>query len=110
MGLEMMKDAMQQQRYLMVFCDIQMPVMDGFACVSKLREWEGTSGTEPHFIAGMSAYVSEQETAAAEQAGMSMLLSKPVHRSQILDLAGSRAQALRTVARSGAGGCAPCIV
>ena len=84
---------MKSRPYVMVFCDIQMPVLSGFPCVSKLRAWEAedSSGREPQHIAGMSAYVTEQVTAAAQQAGMDMLLSKPVERTRMLDLVRARA-------------------
>ena len=89
-GLQMLK----QQRYLAVFTDIMMSVMDGHACVTAFRTWEaeessgrcGGGDASRQFITGMSATLSVHEEEKAKRAGMDDFLGKPVNRQNMLRL------------------------
>jgi len=37
---------LQEQEYFVVFCDLNMPVMDGFECIQRFRRWEMDQGYE----------------------------------------------------------------
>ena len=62
----------------------------------------GRLGTEPQFIAGMSAYVSEEQHELRRKAGMDELLCKPANKEKMLGLLHSRRSRRRAkVAASG---------
>ena len=50
---------MQARLYNMVLSDIMMPVMDGFECARRLREWETASERPRQYICALSANFDE---------------------------------------------------
>ena len=68
-------------KYGLIFMDIGLPDMKGYELAKRLRETEKqTSFHVP--ILGLSAYVSEEETALSVDAGMEEMLSKPLLMDQ----------------------------
>ncbi len=64
---------MQQERFDIVFMDLQMPVMDGIEATQKIREFD----TKTPIIA-LSAAVMENDKERTQKAGMNDHLSKPL--------------------------------
>jgi signal transduction histidine kinase/CheY-like chemotaxis protein len=71
--------------YDIILMDIQMPVMNGFAAVEKIRQVEGMLGvTNPIKILFMSANASIEEMARAKTVGGNDYLTKPVDLDTLL--------------------------
>ena len=70
-------EKISQQRFDLVFCDLEMPEMDGLAVARKIRE-----SPEKHIrrvpIVAMTAHVLMESRAEAEAAGIDGYLTKPV--------------------------------
>jgi len=82
-GLEMMK----RNHYLAVFTDINMPVMDGFECVRRFREWEKESQQRStrQFICAVTANVSERDRESALATGlMDAFVAKPAKIPELI--------------------------
>jgi PAS domain S-box-containing protein len=75
-------EAVQRERYDMVFMDCQMPEVDGFAATREIRAWEGQNGAHVPIVA-MTASVLEGDREACLAAGMDDYLSKPVQLSDV---------------------------
>lgn len=80
---------LQEQEYFVVFCDLNMPVMDGFECVNRFRQWEaeqhrsGSTGvknwrTEHQTIYALSAAATDMDKQHALKMGMDQFLEKPI--------------------------------
>ena len=67
-----------------VFMDIEMPVMDGFECTRKIREWEQASGSQPVHIVALTAHALKEIMEQALDAGCNTLLTKPISREIFL--------------------------
>ncbi|KIP04325.1 hypothetical protein PHLGIDRAFT_25656 [Phlebiopsis gigantea 11061_1 CR5-6] len=71
-------DLVMQSKFFCIFMDCQMPVLDGFAATSKIRELEknGTiNGRRP--IVALTANVSNESEESCRAAGMDHFLPKP---------------------------------
>ena len=74
---------LQQRAYSICFCDYEMPVMDGFECVSHLREWEATN--RPHWrqpVIGVSSHKLTSEEILLS-AGVNCTMKKPYSLSEM---------------------------
>jgi signal transduction histidine kinase len=72
-----MFSASPQGYYSLVFMDIQMPVMDGYAATQKLREMARSDAKTVPIIA-MTANAYREDVEKAKQAGMDGHLAKPI--------------------------------
>ncbi len=71
--------------YDLIFMDIQMPVMDGFAAARAIRALpRPDSGSIP--IVAMTANAFVEDIRACEEAGMNAHLAKPVSMQQLTDV------------------------
>ncbi|MGH1371076.1 MAG: ATP-binding protein [Cellvibrionaceae bacterium] len=70
--------------YDLILMDCEMPVMDGFEAVEKIRELEPPRGTA--FIAALTAHALEEYRERAERVGMNEYLTKPLQRDRLLQL------------------------
>ena len=83
-ALEMFRTA-APGTYDLIFMDIQMPVMDGYAAARAIRALpRPDSGTIP--IVAMTANAFVEDIRACEEAGMNAHLAKPVSMQQLTDV------------------------
>ncbi len=85
-GKEAVK-AWQEEEFDCIFMDIQMPEMDGYEAVRRIRELEIKKGGHTPIIA-MTAYAMDDDRGRCLEAGMDDYLAKPINRSVLLDLLG----------------------
>lgn len=80
-GLEAL-EMLDQFTYDAVLMDIAMPRMDGLTASKKIREQGGTMARIP--IIAMTAHSAQEDIRAAQEAGMSDYLTKPVDQKKLL--------------------------
>lgn len=68
-----------------IFMDIEMPIMDGYEAVQKIREWEKRNDHQPTPIIALSAHAIKGTEQRARYAGCTAYMTKPVTKIQILD-------------------------
>jgi two-component system sensor histidine kinase/response regulator len=76
---------LDEQAFDIVFMDVQMPEMDGFAATRSIRraEW----GTARHLpIVAMTAHAMTGDRERCVEAGMDAYVSKPVNAQSLLDI------------------------
>lgn len=71
-------------KYDVVFMDIQMPVMDGYTAIRKMREFEGESGPNVPIYA-VTAHAGLVDAQKCREAGFTDRIVKPVVRSDIYE-------------------------
>ena len=82
-GLKMLKEVFELQRFDMVLTDLQMPVMDGIEATRRYREFEKDQIELMKFkrkkllIVGMSANSDDQSKQEALDSGMNYFITKP---------------------------------
>ena len=76
--------------YDLIFMDLQMPVLDGYAATGQIRELEQArrNGTEPASnpvpIVALTAHAMRQDANRAVDAGCNFYLTKPISKSRFL--------------------------
>ena len=70
--------------YNLVLMDVQMPVMDGYTAVRRIRQWEREQGRPPTPIAALTASALEEDVGNSLEAGCTAHLSKPIKKSRLL--------------------------
>jgi CheY-like chemotaxis protein len=81
-GLEAL-EAVEKERFDLVFMDVQMPVMDGFEATTAIRKREGASRIRLPIVA-LTAHAMKGDREKCLAGGMDGYLSKPI-RPQELD-------------------------
>ena len=74
-------DACKQQKFDVIFMDIQMPGMDGFQTTKRIRELEKDTQRTP--IIALTAHSLTEQKAELLIAGMDDCISKPVSENQL---------------------------
>lgn len=74
----------QTELFDLVFMDLQMPVMDGYEAVRRIRDWERRVGREKTPIIALSAHAFAEEKERCLKAGCDLHLSKPISRSRLI--------------------------
>jgi two-component system, sensor histidine kinase and response regulator len=72
-------------RFDVVIMDIQMPVMDGYTAVRKIRDWERERGVARTPIIALTASVLDEAVSKSIDAGCDTHVSKPVRRPTLLE-------------------------
>ena len=78
-------DMVQKKNYDLVFMDIQMPVMDGYAASRTIREFEAVHGNSQTPIIALTAHATRDEIDKCLVAGCSSHLSKPIKKTTLMD-------------------------
>jgi signal transduction histidine kinase/ActR/RegA family two-component response regulator len=73
-----------RERFDLVLMDVRMPVMDGVEAARRIRRLPPPAGSVP--ILGLTANVMEAERRRCVEAGMDMILTKPVAWPQLFAL------------------------
>lgn len=84
-GMEAL-DAIKDQKFDVVFMDLQMPVMDGLVASNRIREWEN-GGIRTYIVALTASYLPENGHLLFE-AGIDNYISKPFEVDHIHRLLG----------------------
>jgi CheY-like chemotaxis protein len=77
-------DHFMTRAYDVVLMDIQMPVLDGYSSVLKIRQWEAANDRVRTPIIALSAAALEADVRRAIEVGCDMHVSKPVKKSTLL--------------------------
>ncbi len=77
-------DKLLSGRYDLVLMDIQMPVMDGFTAVRRVRQWERENSLRHTPIIALTASTFDETVRKALEAGCDSHLGKPLKRSTLL--------------------------
>ncbi|MBF0190808.1 MAG: transporter substrate-binding domain-containing protein [Magnetococcales bacterium] len=83
-GLEAV-NRIQKQRFDVVVMDVQMPRMDGYTAIRRIREWERETDGTPLPIITLSAHAMEGELERCREAGGDVYLSKPIGKRVLLE-------------------------
>ncbi|MDF3932819.1 response regulator [Pseudomonas citronellolis] len=76
-------DAVQRERFDLVFMDVQMPGMDGRQATEAIRHWEAQREVSPVPIVALTAHALANEKRALLQGGMDDYLTKPIDERQL---------------------------
>lgn len=74
----------QSGTYDLVFMDIQMPVMDGRAATTTIRQWERDQRRKPTPILALTANALKEEADLSLAAGCNAHLTKPIKKQTLL--------------------------
>ncbi|MEQ1792566.1 MAG: response regulator [Nitrospira sp.] len=75
----------QTGTYDLVFMDMQMPVMDGYAATGLIREWEHAHKRTPTPILALTANAFPEELEKSLTAGCTAHLTKPIKKKTLLE-------------------------
>jgi CheY-like chemotaxis protein len=84
-GQEALK-MLQQHRFDVVFMDVHMPGMDGYAGIRSMRDWETLSGNARTPIVVLSSDDLETQRHSAAQFGCAGFLRKPLRRGELTEM------------------------
>jgi two-component system, sensor histidine kinase and response regulator len=77
-------DKLLSGHYDLVLMDIQMPVMDGFSAVRRIRQWERENDARRTPIIALTASAFDETVRKAVEAGCDSHLGKPLRRSTLM--------------------------
>lgn len=76
----------KEEKFDLIFMDIQMPIMDGYTATRKIRSYEKSYNLDPTPIIGLSAFSSLEEVEKAKEAGCNNYLTKPINKYDFLKM------------------------
>ena len=71
--------------YDLILIDIQMPLMDGYTAVAKIREWEARTRRARTPIIALTASALDDAVRHTRAVGFDLHVSKPVKRETLLN-------------------------
>ena len=66
--------------------DVQMPVLDGYDAVAKIRKWETESGSDRTPIVALTAHAMQEDEHRSLAAGCDSHLTKPLRKNVLLEV------------------------
>jgi CheY-like chemotaxis protein len=80
--------AAQAAAFDVIFMDLQMPGLDGFAATQAIREWERqqTPGHKPSKIVAFTASVSPDDRRRCQEVGMDGFIGKPTSLERLREI------------------------
>lgn len=69
----------------LVLMDIQMPIVDGYTAVRKIREWERSHGRVPVPMIALTASALDEAVRKSLEAGCDAHLAKPVRKATLIE-------------------------
>jgi CheY-like chemotaxis protein len=78
-------DLIFHSHYDVILMDIQMPVMDGYTAVQKIREREARTNRARIPVVALTASAVDEAVRHTHEVGFDMHVSKPVKRATLLD-------------------------
>ncbi len=75
-------------QYDLVLMDIQMPIMDGYESLAKIREWEKINSKILTPIIATTAHAFQEDIQKSIDAGFTDHLSKPIRKKKLLTVMG----------------------
>ncbi len=85
-------DLVQKGNYDVVLMDLQMPVMDGYEALRRIRAWEKEQGRAATPIIACSANMLKEEELATCNGGFDLFLLKPILQHELLSALRQRAR------------------
>ena len=77
-------DKFKIAKFDLVLMDIQMPVLDGYAAIQMIREWEAEQSASPTPIIALTASALDEAVRRAKAVGCDAHVSKPINKSTLL--------------------------
>ena len=77
-------EMVQEEYFDLVFMDVQMPEMDGYAATGAIREWEKSQGRHIPIIA-MTANAMKGDRELCLEIGMDGYVAKPINQKEVQD-------------------------
>ncbi|MNL38626.1 Transcriptional regulatory protein SrrA [compost metagenome] len=84
-GLEAI-DKIKSEKFDIIFMDVQMPELDGYATTAKIREWEDSHHQEHTPIIALTAHALSEDRAKSIKAGCDDHITKPFKKNTILSV------------------------
>ncbi|MCK9225517.1 MAG: ATP-binding protein [Candidatus Muirbacterium halophilum] len=78
-------EKLTKNKYNLIILDIQMPEMDGFEVLKKIREMEKTGKVKKTFIIAFTAYAMKDELKEILKAGFNGYIPKPIKRKEFIN-------------------------
>ena len=75
----------EKEGYDLIFMDIQMPIMDGFTAMRKIREWELENNKESVPMIALTASSTKEDMLRSFEYGCAEYLSKPIRKQVLLE-------------------------
>ena len=77
-------DKFKTEKFDLVLMDIQMPVLDGYAAIKMMREWEAEQSAPATPIIALTASALDEAVQHAKAVGCNAHVSKPIKKSTLL--------------------------
>ncbi|WP_027723380.1 ATP-binding protein [Maridesulfovibrio zosterae] len=74
----------QNLHFDIIFMDIEMPIMDGYECTRRIREWEKDKFFDPCIIVALTAHALTEAKEKILAAGCDSFLTKPISKDKLL--------------------------
>jgi len=75
----------ETQQFILVFLDVEMPVMNGIQCAKELKVLIDKGEIQSIPIIGQSGHGGEEEILQCKEAGMSDYLQKPIAKAKLME-------------------------